>query len=112
MNLLLSNIKLLYVLDPLALFFVILILLISLPALVYSIGYFKNKFNWKKYAIIQAITVAFIASMLLLVTTANALLFLLFWELMSLFSYFLVLTDSENDLSVGAATLYIVMTHI
>ncbi|MFA6431436.1 MAG: proton-conducting transporter membrane subunit [Candidatus Margulisiibacteriota bacterium] len=104
MNLLLSNIRLLFVFDPLALFFIIVILLVSFPALIYSIGYSKGKST--------PLTLAFIASMLLLVSSANALYFLIFWELMSLLSYLLVLTDSENEQAVSAATLYIVMTHV
>ena len=112
MNLLIGNLNSLLVFDPLAVFFIIVILLIAIPALIYSIGYLHGKFSGKKIIGLQTLTVTFIVSMLLLVTTGNALLFLVFWEAMSLLSYFLVLTESENEESVSAASIYIIMTHI
>jgi hydrogenase-4 component B len=108
---LLFNFKHLVVLDPLALFFLTVILLVSFPALVYSLGYFRGKLSRSKLLTTQLTTLAFIASMLLLVVAGNALLFLIAWELMTLLSYLLVLTDSENEAAAGAASIYIIMTH-
>ena len=71
-NNLLINLKSLVVLDPLALFFLVVILLVSLPSLLYSIGYLKNKFGHAKFLAAQLITLAFIASMLCLVVVGNA----------------------------------------
>ncbi|MFA4843468.1 MAG: proton-conducting transporter membrane subunit [Candidatus Margulisiibacteriota bacterium] len=110
MNLLI-NFKSLVVLDPLALFFVAVILLVSFPALVYSLGYFQGKYTRIKLLTTQLITLAFIVSMLLLVIVGNALVFLIVWEAMTLLSYLLVLTDSENKEAVQAASIYIIMTH-
>jgi len=109
---LLFNFKSLFVPDPLALFFLAVILMVSLPALIYSIDYFKGKFTRIKLFTTQLITLAFIASMLLLVVVGNALVFLIVWELMTLLSYLLVLTDDENEAAVNAASIYIIMTHI
>lgn len=110
MNLLI-NLKSLVVLDPLALFFLAVILMVSLPSLIFSLGYFKGKFTTLKLFTTQIITLGFIASMLCLVIVSNALVFLVIWEIMTLLSYLLVLTDSEKDACVDAATIYIVMTH-
>lgn len=110
MNLLI-NFKSLVVLDPLALFFLTVILLVSFPALLYSLGYFQGKFTRAKLLTTQLITLLFIASMLLLVVAGNALVFLIVWEAMTLLSYLLVLTDSENEGAVQAASIYIIMTH-
>lgn len=110
MNLLINS-RSLVVLDPLALFFLTVIFLVSLPALIYSLGYFKGKFSHAKLLTTQLITLAFIASMLLLVVVGNALVFLIIWELMTLLSYLLVLTDDENEAAVSAASTYIIMTH-
>jgi hydrogenase-4 component B len=110
MNLLI-NFHSLAVLDPLALFFLAVIFLVSFPALVYSLGYFHNKFTRRKLVAVQLTTLAFIASMCLLVIVRNALVFLILWELMTLFSYLLVLIDSENEAAVNAASIYIIMTH-
>lgn len=111
MNLLISF-KPIFLLDPLAIFFLAVIFLVSLPALIYSIGYFKGKFTLAKILTTQIITLAFILSMCFLVIAGNALVFLIAWELMTLLSYFLVLTDSEKEEAVNAASIYIVMTHI
>ncbi len=54
----------------------------------------------------------FILAMLLVVTVQNAFYFLLFWELMSLASYFLVTFEHERPEARSAGTLYLIMTHI
>jgi len=102
----------LIVIDNLALFFLAIITLVSIPALIYSFDYFKGKFSAVKFTTVQIITLLFIFSMVLLVIVGNALAFLILWELMTLFSYLLVLTDGEKESTVKAASIYIVMTHI
>ncbi len=54
----------------------------------------------------------FIAAMLLVVTVANAFYFLIFWESMTLASYFLVIFEQEKKESVQAGYLYILIAHI
>jgi len=54
----------------------------------------------------------FIAAMLLVVTAANAFYFLIFWESMTLASYFLVIFEQEKKESVRAGYLYILIAHI
>ena len=98
--------------DPLSVLFVILILVISLPSLVYSIGYMRGKYSAAVLRYGWALTAGFILSMLAVVTSSNILFFLIAWELMSLISFFLVIFDSEKDKSVKAGIIYIVMTHI
>ncbi len=50
--------------------------------------------------------------MLGVVVSSNALLFLIFWEIMSLTSWQLVLTEAKNDSSIlHAARFYFFMTH-
>src|SRR5262249_4762393 len=53
----------------------------------------------------------FVASMILVVLARNALTFLVFWEIMSLASYFLVMTESDYEETGHAGWLYAVMTH-
>ena len=98
--------------DPISLFFVFVILLISLPSAVYSIGYLKGEYSKKKISIAWILLGLFVASMLLVVTVRNAFVFLIFWEIMSLVSYFLVVFDSGHERSIKAGTIYIIMTHI
>ncbi|MFA5336268.1 MAG: proton-conducting transporter membrane subunit [Candidatus Omnitrophota bacterium] len=98
--------------DPLSLFFLAVIALVSVPSAVYSAGYLKGDCSRKKTVIAWALMTAFVLSMALVVTAGNAFLFLVAWELMSLLSYFLVVFDYKHERSVTAGTIYIVMTHI
>ncbi|MFA5858074.1 MAG: proton-conducting transporter membrane subunit [Elusimicrobiota bacterium] len=101
-----------FLIDPLSLFFVITILLISILSAIYSIGYLKDSYSANKITLNWVLLTLFTASMLFVVTTGNALLFLFAWEIMSLTSYFLVVFDNEEDKAVKAGIIYIVMAHI
>ena len=98
--------------DLLALFFLAVIVIVSLPSAVYSLGYLKGHYSRQKIAMGWVLFSLFILSMSLVVTVKNAFSFIVVWELMSLVSYFLVIFDSEHERSIQAGTIYIVMTHI
>ena len=53
----------------------------------------------------------FVASMLLVVTIVNGFFFLLFWELMTLTSYFLVIWEYENEESIRTGYVYMLVAH-
>ncbi|MEI8349525.1 MAG: proton-conducting transporter membrane subunit [Candidatus Omnitrophota bacterium] len=108
----LFNISISFLHDPLSLFFVFTILLISLPSVIYSLGYLKGEYSLKKRFYGLTLFTIFVISMCLVVTVDNALMFLICWELMSLVSYFLVIFDHENEKSIRAGTIYVVMMHI
>jgi len=101
-----------FVFDPLSVFFIAVIGLVSLPSAIYSIGYLAGHYPAKKIAYGWALFVAFVISMVLVTTVSNALVFIIVWEVMSLVSYFLVIFDSEREKAVRAGMIYIVMTHI
>ncbi len=86
--------------------------MVTLPVLVYSLGYLKGGYSPTRVWTGQCITAAFVVFMALVVSVKNAFAFLVFWELMSWSSYFLVVFDHEHERSVQAGTIYIVMTHI
>lgn len=98
--------------DPLSLFFSAVIVLVSLPAAVHSLGYLKGEYPPKKIAAAWALFAAFVLSMLFVVTASNALFFLVAWEIMSLVSYAFVVFDTERERSVRAGLIYMVMTHV
>ena len=50
--------------------------------------------------------------MLLVVSSANILFFLIAWEIMSLASYFLVTYERDKQENIKAGSLYFIMTHI
>ena len=100
-----------FLFDPLSLFFIVLILLISFPAFIYSLGYLKGHHTRFKNILTQLAMAAFVLSMILVVSVRQVFVFLIMWELMSLLSYFLILSDKDSPKSVEAGTIYLVMTH-
>ena len=98
--------------DPLSLFFLFVIFIISLPSAVYSFGYLKGEYTPAKITLAWFLLFAFVLSMALVVTVSNVFIFLVFWEIMSLVSYFLVVFDTRHEKSIQAGMIYIVMTHI
>lgn len=102
----------LFLFDPLSLFFLFVIAIVSLPSAVYSFSYLKGKYSPAKITLAWVLLLAFVLSMALVVTVNNVLVFLVFWEIMSLVSYFLVVFDTKHEKSIQAGMIYIVMTHI
>lgn len=98
--------------DPLSLFFLCVIFIVSLPSAIYSFGYLKGEYSSAKITLAWFLFFAFILSMALVVSVSNALAFLIFWEIMSLVSYLLVVFDTKHEKSIQAGLIYIVMTHI
>ena len=104
--------KQLFLFDPLSLFFLFVISIVSLPAALYSFSYLKGAYSPVKIILSWVLLVFFVLSMAAVVTVGNALIFLVAWEMMSLVSYFLVVFDTTHEKSIQAGTIYIVMTHI
>ena len=94
--------------DTLSLIFVALIFLGAIPNLFYSFGYLPH-IQRKTHYLIHYF--GFIFSMLGVVLAGNALVFLFFWELMSLTSWQLILTEVEDKETIKAARFYFFMTH-
>ncbi len=97
--------------DPLSAFFLVPMFLLSGLAAVYGIGYFRpwrgrnpGRF-WLSYNLL-------VASMALVLTARNGMLFLVAWEAMSLASFFLVVFDDEAAATREAGWIYLVATHI
>ncbi len=97
-----------FLFDPLSILFVFLILLGAVPNLFYSRGYLPHIRRRWHYRIHYF---AFVLSMLGVVTAANGVTFLFFWELMSLSSWQLILTEPEEEGTLPAARFYFFMTH-
>jgi len=97
-----------FLLDNLSFIFVLLIVLGSVPNLLYSSGYLSHIQRKMHY---QVHYFSFIFSMIGVVMSANALVFLFFWELMSLSSWQLILTEPKEKSTIHAARFYFLMTH-
>jgi hydrogenase-4 component B len=99
-------------LDPLASFFVLTISLAGLAASIFALGYVREFFGKSSIAVMGSLHNGFLLSMTLVVMADNGFLFLIVWELMSLLSYFLVVTEHEKAEVRYAGLFYLVMAHV
>lgn len=99
-------------LDPLASFFLLTISLVGLAASIYALGYATEFYGRASIALLGSLFNGFLLSMTLVVLADNAFFFLIVWELMSLFSYFLVVTEHEKSDVRYAGLFYLIMTHV
>lgn len=99
-----------FVLDPLAAFFTLIILIIGLLAIIYSKKYLEP--YGKSLSAHYFFLGIFIPSMILVVTVQNILFFLICWEIMSLASFFLLLFDNEKKEVRQTAINYLIMMQV
>ena len=99
-------------LDPLASFFVLTISLVSLAASIFALGYVTKFYGRASISLLGSLFNGFLLSMTLVVLADNGFFFLIVWELMSLFSYFLVVTEHEKTDVRYAGLFYLIMTHV
>jgi hydrogenase-4 component B len=97
--------------DGVSAFFLLIIGIVSFAVSLYSIGYSKEYQVEKRTSALGFLFNTFILSMVLVVTSNNAFFFLLFWELMSLTSFFLVIYDHNKEENLKSGMTYLVMTH-
>ncbi|PKU22392.1 hydrogenase 4 subunit B [Telmatospirillum siberiense] len=96
-------------LDPLAALLIAVISLLSLVAWIYSLAYVRE-YAGKGVGAMGFFMNLFIASMVLVVAADNAFWFIIFFEMMSLTSYFLVIFDQDEE-AVSAGFLYFLVAH-
>lgn len=95
-------------LDSVSLFFLIPVFLIPPLTLIFSFHYLENKEKSLRTGVSYFFFSILIASMALVITSANMITFLLAWELMSLSSFFLVMYDYEDRQNRTAGYLYFI----
>lgn len=96
--------------DPLSAFFLLILGILGFCASLYGIKYMEhylNKGNVKTYNFNYPI---FLLTMYLVMISWDLLWFIIFWELMSLFSQFLVAFERSNEKAIRAAFKYFYMT--
>jgi len=99
-------------LDPLAAFFLILIGLGAIPAAIYGAGYSATYEDGRaSLRLLGVMFNLFLLTMSLVTLADNVFTFLLMWEGMSLTSYFLVITESNEAETLRAGGWYAAMTH-
>jgi hydrogenase-4 component B len=95
--------------DPLAALMVSVISLLGCVSSLYSLSYIREYAGRGAWAMGFFMNV-FIASMVMLVSVDNAFYFIVFFEMMSLASYFLVIFDQDQE-AVSAGFLYFLIAH-
>ena len=95
--------------DALAAVMVIVISLVAAAAGVFSLSYLRDSVGIGAGAI-AFFTNLFVASMVMVAIVDNAFYFILFWELMTITSYFLVISELDEE-AVQAGFLYFFIAH-
>ena len=103
---------LLFRLDALGAFFLILVSMVAAPAALYGVGYSAAYVGRYSLRWLGAMLNLFLLATSLVPLADNVVTFLLTWEAMSLASYFLVLTDRDEPETVRAANWYLGMTQV
>ncbi len=99
-------------LDALSAFFLVPILALCALAAVYGIEYLRAYQDRKSLGASWFFFNLLVASMILVTTARNAVLFLVAWEVMSLASFFLVTFEHEDERVSRAGWTYLVATHL
>jgi len=95
--------------DALAAFFLLVIGSLLLPVAIYSQGYLRHESSIAALAVFLPL---FVLGMIGVVISDDAYTFMLFWEVMSLSSYFLVTFKHENLENRKAGFIYLLMAHM
>jgi len=98
--------------DPLASFFVLIISLAGFSVSQFAMGYVREFEGRCSIGVLGGLYNAFLLSMTLVVLADDGFFFLIVWELMSLVSYFLVVTEHEKPETRYAGFFYLIMTHV
>jgi len=96
-------------LDLLGAFFMLVIGALVLPVAIYSQGYLRHEQRLTPIAIFLPL---FVLGMMGVVLADDAFSFMLFWELMSVSSYFLVTHEHHNIANRKAGFIYLLMAHM
>ena len=96
--------------DGLSAFMIGIISLVTFATNLYSIPYL-NGYAKRGLGVMGFFNNLFTAAMLMIVVVANAFFFLIFWELMTLTSYFLIIFDQDNKDAVKAGYIYFLVAH-
>jgi hydrogenase-4 component B len=98
-------------LDPLSSYFNLALAVVGLAVSIYSFGYLKCLEARKPVGVFCFFYSLLLISLTAVFTAANAVLFLISWELMALAAYFLVSFDHEKEETRKAGILFFIMSH-
>ncbi|MCA1915464.1 proton-conducting transporter membrane subunit [Methanospirillum hungatei] len=98
--------------DRLSALFCILLGMLSLAVALYTPGYLDRMHGNRRRYVVSGFIPLFLLSMLLVILAGTTIAFLVFWELMAILSFFLVLTEFEEEKTRYASLFYLAMTQI
>jgi hydrogenase-4 component B len=96
--------------DPLSAIFLAIVTLVALASTLYSVRYMEH-YAHDNVGKFYPLLLLCVASMLGVLVSVDFLFFLVFWESMTLTSYFLVAFESESAASQRAGLKYFIITH-
>ncbi|HEY3375369.1 MAG TPA: hydrogenase 4 subunit B [Candidatus Aquicultor sp.] len=99
-------------LDSLSAFFLLTVSVVSFAVSIYAPPYMTKTAGKRSAGGFGALYNLFLLSLVLVVSIDNAFYFLVFWELMTLTSYFLVVFHYKQRETARAGYQYLVMTHV
>jgi formate hydrogenlyase subunit 3/multisubunit Na+/H+ antiporter MnhD subunit len=99
-------------LDPLSALFLLPVFLVPALGSIYGLGYYPQASLGARSVRLQVFYGLVTGAMALVVTAANAVLFLVAWEVMALAGFFLIQTDHEKREVRAAAFVYLAATHL
>jgi hydrogenase-4 component B len=95
--------------DSLSAFFLLPLLLLAVSTSLYGPQYFgthhAGRSHWFFFSLL-------ISAMVMVLLARNAVLFILAWEIMSLSSFFLVITDKKSPEAIRAGWIYFITAHV
>jgi hydrogenase-4 component B len=103
--------ELVITIDKLSAVFLSLIGIVALLAALYSVDY-MDSYPKEGLARFYPFLVLFAASMAMVVSVSDLFFFFIFWEFMTLSSYFLVIFEKDDPTVLRAGFKYLIMTHI
>lgn len=98
--------------DPLSGYFAVVIAVVCGLCALYGRDYLKPYANEKHLGVSWSMFLLLFASMMLVITAWNGVLFLVAWEIMSISSFFLVIFESHRPGVLSAGWTYLVATHL
>ncbi|NLW32882.1 MAG: hydrogenase, partial [Fibrobacter sp.] len=109
MNWQLPSAKFIAGIDPLTGFFMIPLMILSATCALYGkkyfVGYPAGRMHWFNYSLL-------VAGMVMVLVSRNAIMFILSWEIMAVSSFFLVITDTANPVTLRSGWIYFITAHI
>jgi hydrogenase-4 component B len=107
-----SGFSLGYFIDGLAAWFLLVLSVVSIPIAIFSLGYLAGPHWSRRSAFIGATFNILMGAVELVFVASDLVTFLSAWELMTLATAALVVTDHEMRTTRRAAYLYLVMSHL